>query len=149
MHRSHTSARIANPPSSAGNDVAGSDRTLHRRLPYLAITYGCIGLGAAGVVLPLLPTTPFLLIAAWAAPRGSPRLHAWLQSHPRFSPLLRAWRDERAIPANARRLAIAMLLASWGLLVATSSSPWIPIAAAPLCAAVAVYVGTRPSPSGA
>jgi uncharacterized protein len=123
------------------------DRRLRSRLPYLLIAYAGVGLAAAGVVLPLLPTTPFLLVAAWAAPRGSPRLDAWLQSHPRFGPLLRAWREERAISVRAKRLAFGLLLASWSVLAATAPSPWIPIAVAPLCAAVALYVATRPVPS--
>jgi hypothetical protein len=120
----------------------------HRRLAYLCLAWACIGLGAAGIVLPLLPTTPFLLVAAWAAPKASPRLDAWLHQHPRFGPPLRAWREERAVPARAKWLACTLLLASWVILLATADKPWIPIVTAPLFLAVAIYVSTRPLPRG-
>ena len=75
------------------------------RLVYRCLALACIGLGAIGAVLPLLPTTPFLLVAAWAAPKGSPRLAAWLWEHPYLSPPLVAWRDQRAVPRRAKWLA--------------------------------------------
>ena len=103
-------------------------------------------MGAAGIVLPLVPTTPFLLVAAWAAPKGSPRLAAWLDRHPRFGPPLHAWREQGAVPARAKRLACVLLLASLGVLLATAPSAWIAIAVAPFLLAVAIYVCTRPLP---
>ncbi|GGY04156.1 hypothetical protein GCM10007160_34760 [Litchfieldella qijiaojingensis] len=83
---------------------------------YRSLAYGCIALGAAGLVLPLVPTTPFLLIAAWAAPKGSPRLAHWLREHPRFGPVLHAWRHGRAVPRRAKWLAALLLATSWGML---------------------------------
>jgi uncharacterized membrane protein YbaN (DUF454 family) len=125
-----------------------TDAVTPRRLPYLCLAYGCVAIGAAGIVLPLVPTTPFLLIAAWAAPKGSPRLAAWLDRHPRFGPPLQAWREQGAVPARAKRLACVLLLASWGMLLATASSVWVAVGAAPLLLAVAIYVCTRPLPKG-
>ena len=122
------------------------ERKTPRRLPYLVLAYACIALGAAGVVLPLLPTTPFLLVAAWAAPKASPRLDAWLHQHPRFGPILTAWREERAIPKRAKWLACVMLLASWLVMLATTSLPWVPIATGILFVCVGTYVCTRPTP---
>jgi uncharacterized protein len=118
-----------------------------RRWFYLGLAYVCIGLGAAGVVLPLLPTTPFLLVAAWAAPKGSPRLDAWLRGHPRFGPHLRAWHEERAVPTRAKWFACALLFASWTVLFLTTRSHWVPLATAPLFAAVAMFICSRPVPS--
>ncbi|HET7732161.1 MAG TPA: YbaN family protein [Usitatibacter sp.] len=110
------------------------------------LAWACIVLAAAGVVLPILPTTPFLLVAAWAAPRASPRLDAWLTGHPRFGPVLRAWREERAVPTRAKRIAWALLLASWIGMALTAEAAWVPWATAPFFIAVGVFVGTRRRP---
>lgn len=118
----------------------------YRRLPYVCLTYACIALALAGVFLPLLPTTPFLLVAAWAAPRASPRLDAWLHQHRRFGPVLRAWREERAVPTRAKWLACGLLTSSWLVVLATAASPWIPLAMGLLFISVATYVCTRPAP---
>lgn len=121
----------------------------HRRLAYLCLAYGCVGLGALGLFLPLLPTTPFLLVAAWAAPKASPRLDAWLQRHPRFGPILRAWREERAVPARAKWLACGLMLLSWIIMLMATSSLWVPLASGLLFITVAVYICTRPLPRSA
>ena len=119
---------------------------MNRRLPYVCLAYVCIGLGAVGVVLPILPTTPFLLVAAWAASKGSPKLDAWLHQHPRFGPALCAWRDEGAVPTRAKWLAVVLLGASWILLWVTSTSLWVPLVTGIIFVTTGVYVCTRPAP---
>jgi uncharacterized protein len=121
-------------------------RPAWRRLPYLCLAYACIALGAAGVVLPGLPTTPFLLLAAWAAPRASPRLDAWLHQHPRFGPVLRAWHEERAVPTRAKWLACALMLVSWIIMFIKTTSLWVPVVTGLLFITVGTYVCTRPTP---
>ncbi|MHB0776308.1 YbaN family protein [Halomonas sp. WWR20] len=116
-----------------------------RRALYRGLAYSSIGLGIAGIVLPLLPTTPFLLIAAWAAPRGSARLDHWLHTHPRLGPVLHAWYEQRAIPRRAKWLAGALLASSWLGLWLTTSGPRIPLFAGMLFLAIAVFVFTRPT----
>ena len=116
------------------------------KLPYLVLAYVCIGLGAAGIFLPLLPTTPFLLVAAWAASRSSPRLNAWLHQHRHFGPILCAWRDEGAVPTRAKWLACTLLLLSWIIIAATATTIWPPLVTGALFVCVATYVCTRPSP---
>ncbi|MGQ4880671.1 YbaN family protein [Billgrantia sp. LNSP4103-1] len=114
------------------------------RLAWRTLAYGCIGLGAAGAVLPLLPTTPFLLLAAWAAPKGSPRLARWLMQHPRLGPCLLAWQRQRAIPRRAKRMAALMLALSW-LMLWLSGAPGLVLAAtAALFCGVTAFVLTRP-----
>ncbi|WP_448582151.1 YbaN family protein [Thermaurantiacus sp.] len=73
------------------------------RLLYLVLGAAALALGLVGVVVPLLPTTPFLILAAFGFARSSPRLEAWLLTHPRFGPALRAWRNRQAIPPAAKR----------------------------------------------
>lgn len=69
-----------------------------------------VGLGAIGAVLPVLPTTPFLLLAAACFARSSPRFYAWLLANPVFGPLIRDWRQHRTIPKRAKVTAILMIL---------------------------------------
>lgn len=120
----------------------------HRRFAYLCLAYVCLALATAGVFLPILPTTPFLLVAAWAAPKASPRLDAWLHSHPRFGPMLCAWREERAVPTRAKWLACCLMFASWIIMLLTTSSLWVPLATGLLFVSVGIYVCRRPSPRG-
>jgi hypothetical protein len=72
-----------------------------------------VGLAAAGAVLPLVPTTPFLLVAAACYARGSPRLHAWLLRHRVFGPTLRTWAASRALPPGVKLPAVLVVLATF------------------------------------
>lgn len=115
------------------------------RAIYLAIGLVFVGLGVLGAFLPVLPTTPLLLISLWAFARSSRRLELWLLEHERFGPRLKAWRAHRAIPLTVK-------LTAWGSMVGSLvvmfviGSPWPAIAAAASLMAIgAVYVATRPS----
>jgi hypothetical protein len=72
------------------------------RLGFLALGGLAAGIGVVGIVVPLLPSTPFFILAAAAFARSSPRLEAWLLRHPRIGPGLVAWRTRRAIPRRAK-----------------------------------------------
>lgn len=69
------------------------------------------GLGIAGAVLPLLPATPFFLLAAYCFARSSQRWHDWLLAHPTFGPYILAFRDKRGLTvAQKRRIALTLTL---------------------------------------
>ncbi|MGQ9425719.1 YbaN family protein [Gilvimarinus sp. F26214L] len=123
-----------------------SDKFRAGRLPWLCLAWGSLGLGAAGVVLPLLPTTPFVLLAAWAAPKASPNLGVWLEAHPRFGALLTDWRRERAVPRRAKLAAIALMSLSWLLLWMLDTAPVALGFIALAFACVSTYLWTRPLP---
>ena len=72
----------------------------------------CLVLGVVGIFVPLLPTTPFLLLAAALWLRSSPRLHAWLLSHGRLGTYIRDFHEKRAIPLHAKILSVTLLWAS-------------------------------------
>ena len=76
-----------------------------RRLAWLVLAYVTLALGVIGIFVPGLPTTPFVLLSAYAAARGSRRLHAWLLAHRQFGPMIRDWQATGAVSrrANARR----------------------------------------------
>ncbi|CCJ78419.1 Hypothetical protein DUF454 [Cronobacter muytjensii 530] len=72
-------------------------------------------LATLGVVLPLLPTTPFLLLAAWCFARSSPRFHHWLLYRSWFGGYLRHWQQYRAMPPGAKPRAILVILATFAI----------------------------------
>lgn len=123
-------------------------RGLIGRFFWLGLAWVSLGLAMAGAVLPLLPTTPFLLLSAWAATKGSPRLALWLQQHPRFGPLLRAWREEGAIPRSAKVTGLALILFSW-LTLFWLGADWRLLAVLGLLFVTGgTWLATRPLPRG-
>lgn len=84
-------------------------KTVVRAL-YLIAGLLCVLIGLIGVVLPLLPTTPFLLVAAFCFSRSSERLHQYLLNHPVFGGLIRDWEDYGVIPFKAKVIATTMML---------------------------------------
>lgn len=70
-------------------------------------------LGIAGVFLPVLPTTPFVLLAAYCYSRASVRFHAWLLGNRVFGPLIREWHQTRTIPRRAKTIGLGMLALSF------------------------------------
>jgi len=74
-------------------------------------------LGVIGIALPLLPTTPFVLLAAYCFSLGSARYEQWLLNHPRFGPMVRDWRSQRAVPLRAKQVA-------WGTMTLSSFIAW-------------------------
>ena len=75
----------------------------------------CVALGLLGAFLPLLPTTPFLLLASACFMRGSPRLNHWLLNHPKFGPILTNWHQHGAVSKHVKRRANVMIVASFAL----------------------------------
>lgn len=110
------------------------------------MAYIFAGLGAAGAFIPLLPTTPFVLLSAACATRGSEALHRRLLEHPRFGPVLRDWEEGQAIPLSGKLLSALGLLFAW-VMSASRLSMTGQFALAIGFIAVSVYVWSRPFPS--
>ncbi|SEO58143.1 YbaN family protein [Aquisalimonas asiatica] len=104
----------------------------------------CVGIGAAGTVVPLLPTTPFLLVAAWAFARGSERWRQWLLNHPRFGPPIHAWQSQRAIPRKVKWIGIASVVASLGIALWAQLPPVALTLQVIALVCVTIFLLTRP-----
>ncbi|GLV25034.1 YbaN family protein [Sphingobium sp. Cam5-1] len=103
-----------------------------RRALYLAAGFISLGLGALGIALPLLPTVPFMILAAFCFARSSPALEARLLDHQHFGPHIRRWRDKGAISRRGKKAALAAFTFSAVLALFLVPFPWflIPVAAA-------------------
>jgi uncharacterized membrane protein YbaN (DUF454 family) len=108
------------------------------------LALGCVLLGIAGAFLPVLPTTPFLLVAAWAGSKGWPQLEDWLLAHPRWGPPIRRWRDHRAVPREAKWAASVTMLISLGLLAVSQAPAALKLDVPLLLAGVAAWLWRRP-----
>lgn len=112
----------------------------------LLITTGLLSLalGAVGLFLPLIPTVPFLLLAALCFANASERLHAWLLSHHIFGPPIRDWNERGAIGRNAKWFASASIVASFILAILFGFGPLILTVQAVCLLGVALFVWSRP-----
>lgn len=122
------------------NELCGS-----AKLALQAFGFLCLAVGVAGIILPGLPGTVFLLIALWAFSRSSHRLHLWLYTHPRFGAGLRAWHRHRVIPTRAKIAAVAAMSLAAAILLATfPADAWIPTVSISVMTLVALWIVTRP-----
>ena len=118
-----------------------------QRIFYLGLGWTCVALGFVGVWVPLLPTTIFLIVAAWAFARSSPELRQWLLTHPRFGPSLANWFEHGMISPRAKASAATLMAVSYTILWFTSDIGVIGLAGVGLIlAACAAFVLTRPQP---
>ena len=129
------------------------DKPSNRRLSqlprwlWLALGFLFVALGFIGALLPLMPTTIFLILAAACFARSSPRLEAWLLNHPRFGPTLRAWREDGAIGPQAKFLACLGMAAGYALFWwGARPSLAADLIVALVLAGCAAFILTRPTP---
>jgi hypothetical protein len=132
------------PPPDAPAGLGQPPRPHWQRVLWVAAGTLALATGLVGIVLPLLPTTPFVLLAAFCFSRGSARLEAWLLAHPRFGPAIAGWRRHRVIPLAAKRLAWVMMAvgSAWAAWVMPLRWAWLP---AVCCLLVGLWMWRLPS----
>ncbi|MEM9384398.1 MAG: YbaN family protein [Pseudomonadota bacterium] len=117
------------------------------RILWFSIGAIALALGALGVLLPLLPTTPFVLLAAYCFARSSRRCHRWLLEHALFGPLIIDWQREGAISRRAKVAAAVSMAAILILSIVLGAAPAVLAIQAVVLSASATYVLSRPEPS--
>ncbi|WP_273722437.1 YbaN family protein [Bartonella sp. AU18XJBT] len=116
------------------------------RICYYIAGWIMVILGIIGVVLPIMPTVPFLLVASWCFTRSSPRFHQWLNNHRIFGPPIKRWEEKKAISPFIK--VFAMISMTGGFLsffVMVHPPLWISLLVAVILLLIAIYIGTRPS----
>ena len=145
-------AREAVPASRSGGSHAGDPplrlaRTRAARLLLTGLALLSLGVAILGLFVPGLPSTEFVLLSAWAAAKGSPRLHAWLLGHRVFGPMLYNWHNGRMVSRRAKWSAtVAMSVCSAVLLFGTHR-PWLAYGAIACMACVLAWLWRRPEPA--
>lgn len=116
------------------------------RWVYIALGWLFVALGAVGAAVPLLPTTPFLLVAAFLFSKGSRRWHDWLLSNRHFGPMIRDWRNNRVIRREAKIKATAAIVSAFSLSIyIVSHTLWLPLLLIVTAASILTFIWTRPS----
>ncbi len=114
------------------------------RTTYLLIGHASLAMGFIGIFVPLLPTTPFVLLAAACYSRGSERFHTWLHEHPRFGPIISSWHEHGAIGLRSKIVATVTVAASVTYSTIRLNAPWNVIAVL-IGGAVLTFLLSRPT----
>lgn len=112
---------------------------------YLALGWLAVGLGFIGIFLPILPTTPFMLLAAWLFAKGSPRLHDWICNHPRFGTSIRQWNEHGVINRRAKSVAMVAFLVVITASLVMIENRWVVMIQLLVAIPVSCFILSRPS----
>ncbi len=114
------------------------------RIIWLCVGFLAVGLGVVGVLLPLLPTVPFLLLAAFAFGKSSKRFESWLLNHPRLGPPIHDWRANGAIRRRVKWLATLSIVLTFALSLALGAPMRVLAIQVVVLSAVMLFIWSRP-----
>lgn len=109
------------------------------------VGFAGLGLALVGLVMPIMPTVPFLIVAAYGFNRSSPRFHAWIMNHPVFGPQLREWLEHRAIDPRVKLLVVVSMAIGLCVSFFILPRPWW-LAQVAVLTLVGGYIVTRNNP---
>ncbi|WP_332059851.1 YbaN family protein [Bartonella sp. CB74] len=116
------------------------------RICYFIVGWAMIILGVIGMVLPIMPTVPFLLVASWCFARSSPRFYYWLNNHRIFGLPIRKWKEKRAIPTFVKIFVVVSMACGFlSFLMILHPALWLTLLVAATLFLIAIYIMTRPS----
>lgn len=105
----------------------------------------CVGLGVIGIVVPLLPTVPFILLASYFFARSSERLHNWLLFHPTFGPFISDWQESGSIAPKVKRLSTISIAAVFAISLALGLRPMLLFVQGLTLICVLIFIWSRPN----
>lgn len=120
--------------------LATKENTPFKRLLLLSIGWISLILGVIGIVLPLLPTTPFILLSAWCFSQSSKRFHLWLKQHKFFGPIIEDWQSDKGIPKKSRNRAIIFMWCGMGLSIFIVAKFWATLSLICIGICVSIYL---------
>lgn len=128
------------------SEVEEEEPPLARPIRWLlnAIAAVSLFLAVVGAVLPIMPTVPFVLLAAWAATKSSPRLARWLESHPTMGPPIREWRRGGVVRRPVKVVTTVTMSGGGAFMIAFAQPWWVPAVGVPVMAVIAVWIWLRP-----
>ena len=117
----------------------------YKKVALLLCGYIFVALGVIGIVLPVMPTTVFFILALACFSNASPKLAKWLLCHPRFGCSLRQWQTHKIIPLKAKIFASTSMAISYAILIVLSPAAWLACVVGSIKIAVVSYIFSRPS----
>ena len=124
-----------------------SERITWQKVLWLVLAYTTLVIGLIGAFLPILPTTPFLLVAVWAGSHASCKFKWWLLRHKRFGPGLRDWYRDKAIAKRAKIAAVSIIAVSWLIIILNGSPVGVIVFTGLLFVGCISFLLSRPNPS--
>ena len=126
--------------------MENNDKYSPFRIIWLCVGFLCLGLGGLGIFVPLLPTTIFILIAAFAFARSSEKLHAWIMSHRLFGPVIQDWQKHGAVSRRGKILSTVSMILIVVISVLLDAPLWLISLQMLILGCVAIFLLTRPLP---
>ncbi len=114
------------------------------RLIWLLIGWVSLGVGAIGLILPVMPTVPFVLLAAFCFARGSKTVYNWLIHNKTFGPMIKDWQERGAISRKTKWITTISLIAAVFLAIAIGAPTLVIIIEALIFLAILIFVWSRP-----
>jgi uncharacterized membrane protein YbaN (DUF454 family) len=113
-------------------------------LLWRTVALSFVAIGLVGIAVPGLPTVPLMLVAAWAAGRGWPRLEQWILDHAHFGPPIRRWREGGIVPRKVKWFASIAMLASCVILWQLAAALWLKVTVSAVLLGVALWLWRAP-----